>query len=139
MNGLIHQILGMLTAIVLLVTAGCVQADPADDSGNTLSPTAMSLPGPDQPLAYEPEMRQLFASDCVYCHGGYRVDDGFSMKTYEDLFFEMRPGFPESGLIKTTQPGGSMYLYWSGSPRTQQLKADMVYRWIVTYNAQRTR
>ena len=61
------------------------------------------------------------------------------MNTYEDLFFEMRPGFPESGLIKTTRPGGSMYLYWTGSPRTQQLKADMVYRWIVTYNSQRTR
>jgi hypothetical protein len=40
------------------------------DTGNALSPAALSLPGPDQPLADEPEMRQLFAADCVYCHTG---------------------------------------------------------------------
>ncbi len=89
MNGPIRHVLTLTLLAVLALTAGCVQAHPASDTGNTLSPTAVSLPGPDQPLAYE--------------------------------------------------PGGLMYLYWTGSPRTQQVKADMVYRWIVTYNSQRTR
>ena|SRR5688572_2184400 len=133
MKGPIRHMLATLLPIALVLTAGCVQAEPATDTGNTLSPTAVSLPGPDQPLAYEPEMRQLFASDCVYCHGGYRVDDGYSMNTYEEVVRDL------SGVVATTQPGQSMYPYWTGSEATRLAKAEMARRWVEVYGARRTR
>jgi hypothetical protein len=133
MNGPIRAVSGTFVLVVLALSTGCVQAQPASDTGNTLSPTALSLPGPDQPLAYEPEMRQLFAADCVYCHGGYRVDDGYSMNTYEEVIRDL------TGVVNTTQPGKKMYPYWSGSEATRRVKADMARRWVEVYKAQKTR
>ena len=131
MTGPIRQVLGLLLLIPSVLTGACVHAEPAADTGNTLSPTA-SLPDPRQPLAYEPEMRQLFASDCVYCHGGYRVDGGYSMNTYEDVVRDLM------GVVNTTQPGKKMYPYWSGNEATRLVKADMARRWVEVYRAQRT-
>jgi hypothetical protein len=119
--------------------AGCVDARPATDAGNTLSPTVVALPAPGQPVAYEPDMRQLFASDCVFCHGGYRADDRYYMRTYEEVTTGVQPGTPTGGLLRTTRPGESMFRYFTGDAQTQQLKSDLVYQWIVTYRAQRTR
>jgi hypothetical protein len=126
-------VLALIALSVLSPVAGCINAQPASDTGETLTPTAPSLPGPQQPLAYEPEMRQLFASDCVYCHGGYRVDDGYSMNTYEEVIRDL------GGVVSTTQPGRKMYPYWSGSDATRQAKAEMARRWVEVYHAQRTR
>jgi hypothetical protein len=139
MTGPIRCAPGVMVLAVLALTAGCVQTQPARDTGDTLTPTAPSLPSPLQPLAYEPDMRQLFAADCVYCHGGYRADDDYYMRTYEEVTRGLRPGTDEGGLIHTTRPDGSMFKYFSGSERTRQLKSDMVYRWVVTDSAQRTR
>ena len=83
MNGPLRVVFATVGSALLALMTGCVQERPASDTGNTLSPTVLSLPSPDQPLAYEPDMRQLFASDCVYCHGGYRVDDEYDMTTYQ--------------------------------------------------------
>ena len=132
-NGPIRVGLVTVGSALLALTTGCVQAQPASDTSNTLSPTTLSLPGPDQPLAYEPDMRQLFAADCVYCHGGYRVDDGYSMNTYEEVIRDLM------GVVNTPQPGKKMYPYWSGSDATRRVKADMARRWVEVYKAQKTR
>lgn len=139
MRQLARWILNAVAFAALTIVAGCVGSLPPSDTGNTLSPTTIALPDPSQPLAYEPDMRRLFASDCQYCHGGYRVDDGYSMNTYDEVMTDARPGFAESGLIRITQPSGRMYLYWSGSDATRLAKAELVRRWIVNFNAQRTR
>ena len=121
-------------AFVLLgFTAACVGKQPPSDTGNVVSPNAPSLPSLQQALAYEPDMRPLFASDCLYCHGGYRVDDGYSMSTYADVIRDL------SGVVNTTQPGKKMYPYWSGSEATRLAKAELTRRWVQVYNAQRTR
>jgi len=133
MNGPIRLAIAAAAPLLLAVTTGCVQAQPPSDTGNALSPTVLTLPGPDQPLAYEPDMRPLFAADCVYCHGGYRVDDGYSMNTYEEVLSDVM------GVVSTTQPGRKMYPYWSGSDATRRAKAEMARRWVEVYKAQRTR
>ena len=124
---------GTCVVAVLASGAACVNARPPSDTGNTLSPTAVALPGPNQPLAYEPDMRQLFAADCQYCHGGYRVDDGYSMNTYQEVIKDL------SGVVNTTQPGKKMFPYWSGNDATRLAKAEMARRWVQVYGAQRTR
>ena len=140
MKGPIRVVFAMAGSALLALLTGCVQEQPASDTGNALSPTVLSLPAPDQPLAYEPDMRQLFASDCVYCHGGYRVDSGYDMTTYRDVMEEvLNPGSPGGDLFVTTRPNGSMFIYFSENDRTRQAKSDMVSRWIVTYRAQQTR
>ena len=133
MDGPIRVAFATVGSAVLALVTGCVQAQPASDTGNALSPTVLSLPGPDQPLAYEPDMRPLFAADCVYCHGGYRVDDGYSMNSYEEVIRDL------SGVVNTTQPGKKMYPYWSGSDATRRAKAEMARRWVQDFKAQRTR
>jgi hypothetical protein len=82
------------------------------DTGNALTPTALSLPGPHQPLAYEPE---------------------YSLNTYEEVINDLM------GVVNTTQPGKKMYPYWSGSEATRRVKADMARRWVEVYKAQKTR
>src|SRR5262245_40563361 len=124
---------GMCLVAVLAFVAGCVNARPPSDAGNTLSPSDLALPGPNQPLAYEPDMRRLFASDCVYCHGGYRLDNGFDMRTYERIARDLR------GVLVESQPGRSMFVYWSGNEATRLAKADMTRRWVDVYGGQRTR
>jgi hypothetical protein len=124
---------GTCLVAVLAFVAACVNARPPSDTGNTLSPTDLALPGPDQPLAYEPEMRQLFYADCQYCHGGYRVDDKYSMNTYEEVIRDL------SGVVNTTQPGKKMFPYWSGNEAARLAKAEMTRRWVQVYGARRTR
>jgi hypothetical protein len=123
----------MCVLAVLAGAAACVNARPSTDTGNVLSPSDVALPGPDQPLAYEPDMRQLFAADCQYCHGGYRVDDGYSMNTYEEVIKDL------SGVVNTTQPGKKMFPYWSGSEATRLAKAEMARKWVQVYGARKTR
>ena len=128
-----HAVQGLCVLAVLAGVAGCVDARPPADTGNVLSPSDVALPGPDQPLAYEPDMRQLFAADCQYCHGGYRVDDKYSMNTYEEVISDL------SGVVNTTQPGKKMFPYWSGSEATRRAKAEMARKWVQVYGARRTR
>jgi hypothetical protein len=124
---------GTSLVAVLAFVAACVNARSATDTGNTLSPTAVALPDPNQPLAYEPDMRQLFAADCQYCHGGYRVDGRYSMNTYEEVLTE------RFGVADISQPGSRMFPYWSGNEATRLAKADLVRRWVRVYGWQRTR
>jgi len=41
--------------------------------------------------------------------------------------------------VSVTQPGGSMYRYWTGTNTTRSGKAAQVRSWIVTFNAQENR
>jgi hypothetical protein len=148
---------GSFFVAVLATVAGCVAVQPATDTGdlNPASPTSPASPtntptnptGPANPtnpttpaaLAYDPDMKAIFASDCVSCHGGSRVYGNYRMTTYSQVMAAVRPGSATSPLILVTQPSGSMYRYWSGNTTTRQAKAAQVRDWIVTYNAQATR
>jgi hypothetical protein len=82
-------------------------------------------------------MQPLFQSDCVSCHSGRRAYGNYAMDSYASVMRGVRPGDASSPLVRTTQSRGSMYRYWSGSSRAA--KADMVLRWVVTYQAAQTR
>ena len=140
--------------LVPVLTFGCVKANPPSDTGDPVvsSPTSPSTPtstnptnpttptpSDPTPLAYNPDMRALFQSDCVSCHGAGRVDGNYRMTTYLQVMAAVRAGSASSLLVSTTQPGGSMYRYWIGSNTTRSNKAAQVRSWIVTYNAQENR
>ncbi len=140
----------MLASLVLL---GCVQVNPATDTGaitfsTPSSPTAVnSAPGTptpgdstsntaDQPVAYEQDLKPIFDSDCLICHSRSRPLGRYSMSTYADVMAAVRPGSASSALVSTTQSRGSMYRYFSGN---RTAKADLVRRWVVDFAAQQTR
>jgi hypothetical protein len=121
--------------VLSLTSSGCVQAKPPTDTGSPTSPTASTTPAapsPGQALAYDPDLKPVFASDCVFCHSGSRPSAGYSMSTYQQVVAAVRPGDASSPLVVTTQPSGSMYRYFSGD---RQTKADMVRNWVVLYGA----
>lgn len=145
-----------LLAVLLMppLAIGCVKANPPTDTGDPVvstptSPTAPTSNGPTNPtspatseptpLAYNPDMKALFQSDCVLCHGSGRVDGNYRMTTYTQVMAAVRAGSASSLLVSVTQPGGSMYRYWTGTNTTRSGKAAQVRSWIVTYNAQENR
>ena len=147
------RVLSALLLAAAVFASGCVNAQPPTDTGDPVvsTPTAPTAPtgpttAPTSPttpatpeagaLAYNPDMRQLFASDCVVCHGPSRADGNYRMATYAQVMAAVRPGSASSALIAVTQSGGRMYRYFSGSATTRQTKADQIRAWIVTYNAQ---
>jgi hypothetical protein len=81
-------------------------------------------------------MQPIFASDCVPCHGGSRPFANYSMSTYANVMRDVIPGSANSRLVIWTQPGGTMYRYFSGNQAT---KAAMVKSWVVDNNAAQTR
>jgi hypothetical protein len=144
------RVTGWLFLATALSAGGCVRAQPPTDTGDSVvaSPTAPSS-GPTDPsgaggtgagaLAYNPDMKNLFASDCVVCHSTARADGNYRMATYQQVMAAVRPGNGSSLLIAVTQPNGRMYRYFSGSSATRQAKASQVRTWIVSYNAQENR
>jgi hypothetical protein len=144
-----HRLLVALVALPLVT--GCVKAKPPTDTGDPVistptgptSPSAPTTTTPTTPtttaLAYTQDMKTLFQSDCIICHGASRADGNYRMTTYAQVMSAVRAGSASSPLVAVTQPGGSMYRYWSGSTATRSTKAARVRSWVVTYNAQETR
>jgi mono/diheme cytochrome c family protein len=140
-----------LAAIMVLpLAAACVKVIPPTDTGDPIVSTPTSPTGPaaptaptpgteTTPLAYNQDMKALFASDCLSCHGPSRADGNYRMTTYAQVLAAVRPGSASSILVSVTQSNGSMARYWSGSTATRQAKAAQVRSWIVTYNAQENR
>lgn len=130
-----------------LAAAACVKAQPPTDTGdptpaaNPLAPTAPADPTAGTSnqagaLAYNQDLKTIFGSDCVPCHGSGRADGNYRMTTYTQVMAAVRPGSASSLLVVVTQRNGSMYRYFSGTSATRQAKADAVRTWIVAYNAQ---
>jgi hypothetical protein len=137
-----HQPSASLVAGVLLAAAclagACVKANPATDTSGGVGPSAattttINLTGP---LAYTPDLKPIFDSDCTYCHSGSRPSAGYSMSTYAAVMQDVVAGNASSRLVTTTQPSGSMYRYWSGD---RAGKAAMTRSWVVDYKAAQTR
>ena len=128
----------------------CVQAKPPTDTGDPLTPTSPTSPtsggttptpptSSTGPFAYDPDLKAVFAADCVLCHGGVRVDGNYRMTTYAEVMRGVVAGNAQSPLVTSTRSRGSMYRYFSGSTATRQQKSDMVYSWVVNDKAQQTR
>lgn len=123
-----------LCVAVCLGAAACVKSQPATDTGDPgfpLGPTGAAA----QPVAYT-DLQSMFASDCLECHGFRDVRGNYSMATYDAVLSAVRVGDASCSLVVDTQPGGSMYQYFTGN---RELKAAMVFRWVVVYHAQQTR
>jgi hypothetical protein len=117
------------------VVGGCVQAQPGTDTSNPGVPGGPTAPT-SQAVTYT-DLQPIFATDCLQCHNdSFRSAGNYSMNTFPEVLKDVRPGDAASPLVVTTQPGGSMYQYWTGD---QQAKAAMVFNWVVVYNAQQTR
>jgi hypothetical protein len=136
-----------LVVAVALVAAACVKTNPPTDVGNPTAPSspdtsAQPAPAPSptpssgQALSYDQDLKPIFNSDCVPCHSGSRPSAGYSMSTYAAVMRDVTPGNGNSRLVVWTQPGGSMYRFWTGNASQ---KASMVKQWVVTYNAQQSR
>jgi len=123
--------------LLLVLTTSCVKVQPPTDTGNSLfaGPSAPSGPSASGPLAYEPDLKPLFASDCVLCHSPSRADGDYRMDTYAQVMREVRVGDEASALVMSTQPGHKMYPYWSGNDATRRAKAALMRSWVVTYRA----
>jgi hypothetical protein len=117
-----------------------VKALPPTDTGDSLNPVApdsSTTPSTStQTLAYDPDLKPVFAADCVACHGGFRADAGYVMTSYAQVMRAVRPGDASSPLVIVTQRNGSMYRYFSGNRAT---KSQMVFDWVVTNHAAETR
>ncbi len=132
----------------VLAMAACVNVNPPTDVGNPVAPSSSSSPAPQpaptptpaptsgQPLAYIPDMKPVFDSDCVPCHSASFAAAGYAMDSYAAVMRAVQPGNANSALVVWGSPGGSMYRYWTGN-RSQ--KANMVLQWVTTYNAQQSR
>ncbi len=81
-------------------------------------------------------MKPIFDSDCVVCHGGSFPSANYSMSTYAGVMRDVVPGNANSRLVIWTQPGGTMYRFWTGNA---QQKATMVQQWVVNNNAAQSR
>jgi mono/diheme cytochrome c family protein len=112
----------------------CVRAQPATDTRDPGTPTGPTA-ATSQAVAYT-DVAPFFKTDCFQCHGQGRAFGGYAMDTYPDVLKDVRPGDAASRLVVDTQPSGSMYQYFSGN---QAEKADLVFNWVVIYNAQETR
>ncbi len=130
----------------LLFVSACVNVNPPTDVGNPVSPSSSSsaptptptpTPTPSgQALAYIPDLKPIFDSDCVPCHNSSFAAAGYSMATYADIMRAVQPGNANSPLVSWSVGGGPMYRYWTGNAAQ---KASMLQQWVVTYNAQQTR
>jgi hypothetical protein len=134
-----------LVLLASLAVASCVATTPATDTSGPVSsggsPTAPTTtptptPVPTGPLAYTQDMAPIFASDCTPCHSGSRPSANYSMTTYANVMRDVVAGSAASRLVVWTQPGGSMYRYFSVD-RTG--RADMVKRWVVDNKAAQSR
>lgn len=128
-----------------LVAAACVQANPPTDVGNPVAPSSTTTggqqpapapPSSAQALAYNQDLKPIFDSDCVVCHGGSRPSAGYSMSSYAGVMRDVVPGNANSRLVTWAMPAGSMYRFWTGNASQ---KAGMVKQWVVAYNAQQSR
>lgn len=137
----------LVTVFALPFMVGCVKAQPATDTGDSVISTAASPTSPtpttpvtgDSTLAFNPDIKALLQTDCVNCHGASRADAGYRATTYAQTMAAVRAGSASSVLVQVTQSGGSMYRYWSGSTTTRQSKAAQLRSWVVNYNAQENR
>lgn len=125
--------LGAIFAL-LLSGLGCVRAQPAIDTSNPGTPGGPTAPT-SQPVAYS-DLQPFFVTDCFRCHGNGNAFGGYAMNNYPQVMKDVRPGDAASKLVVDTQPSGNMYQYFSGD---QQQKADLIFNWVVIYNAQETR
>lgn len=135
----------VLFTAVAFTTAACVQQNPPTDVGNPVAPSSPSTntqPPPTSPtpssqvLSYNQDLKPIFDSDCTFCHSGSRPSAGYSMTSYPSVMRDVTAGNPNSRLIIWTQPGGSMYRFWTGNAAQ---KAGMVKQWVVANNAQQSR
>lgn len=131
-----------MVLIPLVVAAGflsglaCVAKQPALDTGDPGFPLGPSSAVP-QRIAYTPDLQNFFFADCTSeCHNTRDARGNYSMSTYADVLKDVRLGDASCKLVVDTQPGGSMYRYFSGD---QQTKAAMVFRWVVVYGAAQSR
>jgi hypothetical protein len=133
--------------LAALLLAGCITVEPPNDTGNLPSSSGMptapgdpdALPSADQSIGYDPDMKALFASDCLLCHGGVRTEGNFRVTSYADVMHAVTPGSLASALVTVTASTGSMYRHFSGNGWTKHDKSDQVRAWVVTYNARETR
>jgi hypothetical protein len=121
--------------IIACASSACVQGQRAADVGDPGFPFGPSAVGV-QALSYVQDIKPIFDHDCLSCHSTRDARGGYSVSTYSDVMLGQRPGDASSSVVVDCAPGGSMYQYFSGDVTT---KANIVFRWIVYYNAAQTR
>jgi hypothetical protein len=125
----------VLSVVATGALSACVTNQPVLDTGDPGFPLGPPSAVP-QPIAYRPDLQSFFFEDCVSCHNNREPRGDYSMSTYADVMTAVRIGDASCKLVVDTQPGGSMYRYFSGD---QQMKAAMVFRWVVVYGAAQSR
>src|SRR6476661_2266667 len=135
-----RRAIGAWRACLLLLSTstlicGCVQGQPATDTGDPGFPFGPSAVGV-QPIAYVQDIKPIFDRDCLNCHSDRRAAGNYSVRSYADTIAGQRPGDASSSVVVDCSPGGSMYRYFTGDAVTE---ATIVFRWMVYYNGQQSR
>ena len=121
--------------IIAAAASGCVPGQKATDVGDPGFPFGPSAIGV-QPLAYVQDIKPIFDRDCLSCHSTRGARGNYSVSTYAEVMNDQRAGDASSSVVVDCAPGGSMYRYFSGDATT---KANVVFRWMVYYDAAQTR
>ncbi|HXB54053.1 MAG TPA: hypothetical protein VN461_04670 [Vicinamibacteria bacterium] len=126
----VRRTLGLVCLICAPLLAACVNGRPGTDTSNPGVPGGPTAPT-GRTVAYT-DLQTAFANDCLSCHNDSRAAGNYSMGTYQEVLKDVKPYDAASALVVDTQPGGSMYRYWTGDPQT---KAALVFNWVVVYGA----
>jgi hypothetical protein len=129
-----HRTLGLACLVCAGLWPACVNGRPGTDTSNPGVPG-----GPTAPTAHTvayTDLQAAFTNDCLSCHNQSHAAGNYSMGTYREVLKDVRPFDAASALVVDTQPGGSMYRYWTGDP---QAKAALVFNWVVIDGAPASR
>ena len=120
---------GLALLMAIPVAGACVQTHAPTDTGDGL--TLSSSRGKPIRITYTDDLRSVFATDCLRCHGASSPAGGYSVADYDSVMKAVRPGDPSSPLVVATQPRGSMFEHFSGD---RLIKSSLVYTWVVEYD-----
>jgi hypothetical protein len=125
-----HRTLAYACLAYAALGLACVNGQRGTDTSNPGVPGGPTAPT-GHTVAYT-DLQAAFTNDCLNCHNDFHAAGNYSMGSLSAVLKDVRPFDAASLLVVDTQPGGSMYRYWTGDP---QAKAALVFNWVVIYGA----
>lgn len=119
---------GVDTAPSTVTTPAASTTTPATSTGGTTSTSAT--------LAHDQDIKPIFDSDCVMCHGPNIHEENVRLDSYANVLRVVTPGNSRSLLVQVTRSNGIMYPNLTGDRAT---KSAQILAWVVNNNAAQSR
>jgi hypothetical protein len=120
---------GVDTAPSAVTAPAASTTTPATSTGGTTASTSATL-------AYDQDIKPIFDSDCVMCHGPNIHENNVRLDSYANVLRVVSPGNARSLLVQVTRSNGIMYPNLTGDRAT---KSAQILAWVVNNNAAQTR